>query len=61
MTLTYPTMQSKAQSSLQSIHGCDLGAGTYTILPSWPNSDTEPVAYSADHVGCHNRGIQRGP
>lgn len=61
IVLTYPATQSKAQSSLQSIHGCDPTAGTYTILSSWPNSETEPAAYSTDHVGCHDPGAQRGP
>ncbi len=58
---THPTMQNKTQSSPQSIHECDLEAGTYTILTSWTNSGTVPASCSTDRAACHNLGAQMGP
>lgn len=61
MVPTHPTIQNKVQSSLQSIHGCDPEAGTYTILTSWTNSDTVPASCSTYRAACHNLGAQMGP
>ncbi len=61
MVPTYPTMQNKMQSSLQSIHECDLEAGTYTILTSWTNNGTVPASCSTYRAACQTLGAQMGP